>query len=75
MKATELRKNLFQNLDHALQGQVLLIEYKGRQLEISAPAGNSKLSLAVSRDAIVGDADSLIRSEWDESHWKESDRV
>lgn len=75
MKATDLRKNLFQNLDHALQGQVVLIEYKGRKLEISAPAGGSKLSRAVMRDAIVGDADSLIRSEWDESQWKESDRL
>jgi len=75
MKATDLRKNLFQNLDLALQGQAVLIDYKGRRLEISAPAGGGKLSRAVVRDAIVGDADSLIHSEWHESQWKESDRL
>ncbi len=75
MKATDLRKNLYLSLDQALQGQTLLIEYKGKQLELSAAAGGSKLSRSVLRNAIVGDADSLIRSEWDGSQWKESDKL
>lgn len=75
MTSTFLRTNLFQSLDQALQGQVLVIEYKGRKLELAAVEGGSKLSRAIRRDAIVGDPDDLLASSWDESQWTEGDRL
>ncbi|WP_031500365.1 hypothetical protein [Bryobacter aggregatus] len=63
MLATELRKNLFQNLDKAVKGEPLLIEYKGVTLRLEAITGGSKLAGAIQRNAIIGDPDALIHSD------------
>ena len=42
MLATELRKNLFQTLEKASQGDPVMIEYKGVSLRLEATGRNSK---------------------------------
>lgn len=63
MRATELRKNLFQTLEKASKGDPVLIEYKGVSLRLEAVTGKRKLAGAVRRNSIVGDPDSLVGSD------------
>jgi hypothetical protein len=60
MLATELRKNLFQTLEKASQGDPVMIEYKGVSLRLEATGRNSNLAGAIRRNAIIGDPDALI---------------
>jgi len=59
MRATELRKNLFQTLEKASKGASVIIEYKGISLRLEVVGGKSKLAGAVRRKAIAGDPDLL----------------
>jgi hypothetical protein len=65
MLATELRKNLFQTLEKASQGDPVMIEYKGVSLRLEATGRNSKLAGAIRRNAIIGDPDALIGPDQD----------
>lgn len=63
MLATELRKNLFQTLEKASNGDPVMIEYKGVSLRLEAVIGKRKLAGAVRRNSIVGDPDLLVGSD------------
>ena len=60
MNATEFRKTLFQTLERALEGEPVLITYKGSRLQVvPAKRKTSKLARLVKHDTIVGDDDSI----------------
>jgi antitoxin (DNA-binding transcriptional repressor) of toxin-antitoxin stability system len=62
--ATDLRKNLFHNLDLVIRGEPVMITYKGVQLRLVAEGG-SKLARAVRRNALRVDPDSIVSSDAD----------
>ncbi len=62
--ATDLRKNLFHNLDLVIRGEPVMITYKGVQLRLVAEGG-SKLARAVPRNALRVDPDSIVSSDAD----------
>ncbi len=61
--ATEFRRNLFQLMDRALQGELVEIKWRGSKLRLSPPPGSSKLSRAVRRHALQVDAASIVESD------------
>ena len=62
LTATDLRKNLFQILERAAQGENVEVLYKGSVVNLSASV-SSKLARAKRQHAIVGDPDSLVSSD------------
>lgn len=77
--ATEFRRNLFQLMDRALQGELVEITWRGSKLRLSPPPGGSKLSRAVRRHALQVDPAAIVESdpklmaELNKS-WKRDDR-
>ena len=63
LNATEFRKNLFQVLDRALQGEAVEIVYKGARLRLIPPPDQSKLARAVRRHALLVDPQSIVESD------------
>jgi antitoxin (DNA-binding transcriptional repressor) of toxin-antitoxin stability system len=77
--ATEFRRNLFQLMDRALQGELVEITWRGSKLRLSPPPGASKLSRAVRRHALQVDPASIIESDPElmaefRKGWKRDDR-
>ena len=82
LNATEFRRNLFQTLDKAGQGEPVEINYKGQDFQLVVRQSGSKLARAVRRHALLVDPDSIIgtdkelmaefEAEW-EKEWKEFD--
>ena len=80
MTATVMRKNLFQVLDRALQGETVEIVYKGAKVRVVAPAAGSKLSRAVRRHALLVDPQSIVESDSSlmadlDRQWKQDDKA
>ena len=61
--ATEFRRNLFQMMDRAMQGELIEINWRGSRLRLSPPPGSSKLARAVRRHALRVDPDSIVESD------------
>jgi hypothetical protein len=79
MTATVMRKNLFQVLDRAIQGETVEVVYKGTKLRLVAPTDVSKLSRAVRRHALLVDPQSIVESDTGlmadlERQWKQDDK-
>jgi prevent-host-death family protein len=77
--ATEFRRNLFQLMDRALQGELVEITWRGSKLRLTPPSASSKLSRAVRRHALQVDPASIVESDpafMAELHkgWKRDDR-
>jgi hypothetical protein len=77
--ATEFRRNLFQLMDRALQGELVEIRWRGSKLRLAAPEGSSKLSRAVRRHALRVDPASIVESDPElmtefRKGWKRDDR-
>ena len=77
--ATSLRKDLFHNLDLVVQGEPLVITYKGVHLRLAAAENGSKLARAVRRNALLVDSGSIVSSDADlmetlNSKWAEEDK-
>jgi len=80
MTATVMRKNLFQVLDRAIQGETIEIVYKGSKLRVTSPASGSKLARAVRRHALLVDPQSIVESDAGlmedlELQWKQDDKT
>lgn len=80
LNATEFRKNLFQVLDRALQGEAVEITYKGAKLRLTPPPDQSKLARAVRRHALLVDPPSIVESDARlmadlEKGWKRDDKA
>jgi prevent-host-death family protein len=78
LNATDFRKNLFQVLDRALQGEAVEITYKGAKLRLMPPPDRSKLARAVRRHALLVDPQSIVESDASlmadlEKGWKRDD--
>jgi antitoxin (DNA-binding transcriptional repressor) of toxin-antitoxin stability system len=77
--ATVFRKNLFQMLDRALQGEQVEIVYKGSRLRLLPRTDQSKLARAVRRHALRVDPQSIVESDSRlmaglERGWKRDDK-
>ena len=80
LNATDFRKNLFQVLDRALQGEPVEIIYKGSRLRLDSPPGKSKLARAVRRHALLVEPQSIVESDAAlmadlERSWEEDDKA
>lgn len=74
--SSEFRKNLFQYIGQALEGDVVQVEYKGRTLRLVPEEKVSKLSRLVPHNTINGTPEDLerwqkemddeVRTAWDE---------
>ena len=78
LTATDFRKNLFQVLDRALQGEAVEVNYKGAKLRLTPPPDQTKLARAVRRHALLVDPLSIIESDAGlmanlEKGWKRDD--
>ena len=79
LSATVFRKNLFQTLDRALQGEQIEIVYKGARVRLLPRTGESKLARAVRRHALrvkpqsIVESDSSFMAELDRK-WKKDDK-
>ena len=70
MTVTELRQNIYQLLDRALEtGQTLEIERKGRTLKIVPDEPRGKLERLKARDCLVGDPEDIVHMDWS-SQWR-----
>jgi antitoxin (DNA-binding transcriptional repressor) of toxin-antitoxin stability system len=79
LTATDLRKNLFQVLDRALQGEAVEVVYKGSKLRLVPTPGGSKLARAVRRHSLLVQPESIVESDAGlmaelEKKWKRDDR-
>ena len=73
--STEFRKNLFQIVDRALQGEFVEVSHKGRLLQLVPHQQSGKLRRLVKRDTIAGShsdfekaqkqLDAEMRKNWD----------
>lgn len=54
VSSTEFRKNLFQFVDRALQGEFIEVAHKGRLIRLVPAEQPSKLARLVPRDTICG---------------------
>jgi antitoxin (DNA-binding transcriptional repressor) of toxin-antitoxin stability system len=75
-----MRKNLFQVLDRAIQGETVEIVYKGSKVRVTSPAAGSKLARAVRRHALLVDPQSIVESDNGlmedlERQWKQDDKT
>lgn len=80
LTATSFRKQLFQTLDQALQGEAVSITYRGQRLHLTPAATSSKLSRAVQRPIILVDPNALVESDHElmqelEARWSEDDKA
>ena len=75
IKATQLRRNLYQLLDKVLRdGQPLEIERAGQILQIIPAKKRCKFEMLEDRKAINGDPESLLGLDWSE-YWSEPSNV
>jgi antitoxin (DNA-binding transcriptional repressor) of toxin-antitoxin stability system len=68
--ATDFRKNLFQLVERALNGELIEIVHKNRTIRLAPTEPKSKLSRLVERDTLnctPGEFDKAIRAQDDES--------
>jgi antitoxin (DNA-binding transcriptional repressor) of toxin-antitoxin stability system len=63
VNATYFRKHLFEILDQALHGEAVEITYKGSTLRLTPQSGQTKLSRAVRRHALLVDPQSIVESD------------
>jgi len=61
--ATKFRKDLFQTLDKAVQGESVEVVYKGVTITLSAKPSGSKLARAVRRPTLLVPPDSIVESD------------
>lgn len=62
--STEFRKNLFQIVDRALQGEFVEVSHKGRLVQlVPREQPGSKLQRLVKRDTVVGTLSDLDRAQ------------
>jgi prevent-host-death family protein len=59
VSSTEFRKNLFQLVDRALQGEFVEVAHKGRLIRLVPADQPSKLTRLIPRDTICGTLDDL----------------
>ena len=59
--ATDFRKNLFQLVERALNGELIEIVHKNRTIRLTPSERNSKLSRLVQRDTLRCSPDELIQ--------------
>lgn len=79
---TQFRRNLFQLVDRALQGDVVEVMHKGKVIRLVSAEKPSKMSRLVQRDTICGTLDDLdrgqqelddkMRTSW-ENKWADKD--
>jgi len=62
MTATSMRRNLFQVLDRALNGETVEIAYKGSTLRITSASAGPKLARAVRRHALLVDPQAIVET-------------
>ena len=79
VKVTKFRKHLFEILDLVIHGEPVGVSYKGSMVMLSVPPGESKLSRAVRRNALLVDPESIVSSDAGlmgelEHAWAESDK-
>jgi len=63
VSSTEFRKNLFQLVERALQGEFVEVAHKGRIVRLVPEQKQTKLSRLVQRDTIQGTPDDLERAQ------------
>ena len=63
LTATEFRKNTFQVLERALQGETVEVQYKGSTVKLVAGQPASKLARAKRQHALLCDPDVIIESD------------
>jgi antitoxin (DNA-binding transcriptional repressor) of toxin-antitoxin stability system len=78
LTATDFRKNMFQALERALQGEAVEITYKGAKLRLAPPPDQSKLARATRRHALLVEPHSIVESDSDlmatlTKSWKKDD--
>jgi prevent-host-death family protein len=61
--STEFRKNLFQLVERALQGEYIEVAHKGRSIRLVPGDKPSKLSRLIPRKTIVGTPEDLERGQ------------
>lgn len=61
--STEFRKNLFQIVDRALQGEFVEVSHKGRLLQLVPHEQGGKLQRLVKRDTIAGTRSNLEKAQ------------
>ena len=74
--STEFRKNLFQIVERALQGEFVEVAHKGRLVRLVPGDKPSKIARLIARDTITGtladldqaqnELDSQMRSSWEQ---------
>ena len=79
MNATEFRRNMFQTLDRAIQGDAIEIGYKGSVVKLVTVSSGSKLARLKRRDTILVDDETLIKpdpkvAEILERRWQKYDK-
>ncbi len=62
VSATQLRKDLFQTLDRALQGETIDVSYKGETILLK-PKSGARLSKLVRRDTLMVNPDVIVESD------------
>ena len=63
LTATEFRKNAFQVLERAIQGETVEVRYKGSTVKLVAGQPASKLSRAKRQHALLCDPDAIIHGD------------
>ena len=63
LTSTEFRKNLFQIVDRALEGEFVEVSHKGRVVRLVPEDKTSKLSRLVKRNSYNGTAEDLERAQ------------
>ena len=61
--STEFRKNLFQLVDRALQGEFVEVAHKGRIVRLVPAEKSSKMARLVPRDTIRGTVEDLEQAQ------------
>ena len=62
VSATQLRKDLFQTLDRALQGETIDVSYKGETILLK-PKSGARLAKLVRRDTLMVNPDLIVESD------------
>jgi hypothetical protein len=70
---TEFRKNLFQLLQRASDGELIEIEYKNHTVQLVAKARRSKLARLVRRDILACSPEELEQFQSELSNQQQSD--
>jgi hypothetical protein len=70
--ASELRSRIYHLLDEvAATGRPLVIERKGRKLQVVCEETPGRLSRLVRRDCIPGDPEQLVHMDWSKE-WRDA---